>query len=315
MTADTVQGEGGFTFGPAEVALPTGAFAGGGRHLLAHGGRPVAAFTDGAFRPCLHPVWTPSGVVVTAEKPADHPHHSGIWCAADHVGLMMQGPDAIERYDYNFYVDDVFQGRAPGRLVTTGIEFRQTASASGVGTQRIEWRGPREWAAPDGRLVLTETRRTHVTLAEAAHVFDIVSTLEAGPLAVAVGPTRHAFFNARVADSIGLDRQSLPTDDRGKTGGEAIGKSGAALVSFVGPVGHDRSAGITVMPEESGSAGWFVADWGVITVGPVRRQPLSIAAGASASLACRFVAHDGNFDPGMLDGLPPLSDILEDVRS
>ena len=307
--------ESGFAFAPAEVALPKGAFAGGGRHVLRFDGRPVVAFTGGAFRPYLHPVWTPSGAVVTAEKPADHPHHCGIWCAADHVGLLMQGPDALERYDYNFYVDHVFQGRAPGHLVTTDIGFAPEGPGSGRCTERIEWRGPREWAAPEGRPVLTEARETVVTLQEHAHVFDILCELTAGPVGVEIGPTRHAFFNARVADSIGLDVAARPADDCGREGGDEIGRSGAGRVDFTGPVGHGETAGITVLPDPEVAADWFVADWGVITVGPMRRTPLSVPAGETVRLACRFVAHDGAFDPALAAGLPPLSAAWKDART
>jgi len=101
-----------FHLDTASLELPRGAYAGGNRHILSYGGQPVAAFTQGKLRPYIHPVWTPDGIVVTAESPVDHPHHAGIWCAADHVAGLHDGPDGTERYNYCFYVNEVFQGRA-----------------------------------------------------------------------------------------------------------------------------------------------------------------------------------------------------------
>ncbi len=301
MTGDG--GAQGFTLEAADIALPRGAFAGGERRVLRLGDRPVAAFTQGAFRPYLHPVWTPSGAVATAERPADHPHHSGVWCAADHVGLLTAGPDAIERYDYNFYVDDVFQGRAPGRQMTTDIQFRDLGAGVCSCAQRIEWRGPVEWAAPQGRLVLTEERVTTVSARGGAHRFDIVSTLSAHQIDVEIGPTRHAYFNVRLADAIGLDASARPRDDQGRVGGAAIGETGAAWIDFSGPVGHGRSAGVAVAPQAMTGPSWFAADWGVVTVGPMRRRSVRVAAGEAVSFGCRFVAYD--------DALP--LDILADA--
>ena len=64
----------------------------------------------------------------------------------------------FEDYAYNFYVNDVFQGRAPGRLVETGCEVAEAGPDAIRIVQAIEWRAPAEWAAPLGRLVLAEQR-------------------------------------------------------------------------------------------------------------------------------------------------------------
>ena len=53
------------------LALPPGASARTARRRLTLDGRDVLAFTQGPFRPCLHPVLAPSGHCVTAERAAD----------------------------------------------------------------------------------------------------------------------------------------------------------------------------------------------------------------------------------------------------
>lgn len=295
-----------FTLTAVDIPLPFGAFAGGGRDILHHGETPLCAFTRGNFRPCLHPVWTPAGHVVTAEQPADHPHHRGIWCASDHIGLLMQGPDEIERYDYSFYVDDVFQGRAPGHIRQSGLLLVEQTDDCALVEQRLDWIGPAEWGAADGRHVLTERRWTAVSLTETALILDITSEVTpAGDIAVALGPTRHAWFNARLADGIALAPTAAPTDAQGRYGAETIPTRDTAWVDYSGPVGGGGEAGVTVMPTEPKGSAWFIADWGVITVGHIRDQPQTLKPGENARFSCRFIAHDGGSpDPDSLGKVP-----------
>ena len=295
-----------FALAPMDIPLPRGAFAGGGRDILRWGDSPLCGFTRGSFRPCLHPVWTPAGFVVTAEQPADHPHHRGIWCASDHVGLLMQGPDGVERYEYCFYVDDVFQGRAPGRIVQTGLELVAQAGQRALVEQRLDWIGPAEWGAPDGRRVLTERRWTGVTLTGAALILDITCEVTpGGDISVAIGPTRHAWFNARLADGIAIDVATAPTDDLGRAGAKAIPARGPIWVDYSGPVGGGFQAGITVLPQDPPGSAWFVADWGVITVGKVRDHAVKLQPGEWTRFCCRFIVHDGaGHDPDSMAETP-----------
>ena len=193
-----------FHLDTTSLELPRGAYAGGTRHILSFGGKPVAAFTQGKFRPYIHPVWTPDGIVVTAEGPVDHPHHSGIWCAADHVASLHDGPDGIERYDYCFYVNEVFQGRAPGLIRMSGIKLQAVSHDQATVRQEMQWVSPREWGVPDGHIVMFETRTTTISCADQAYVFDVSSELRAGESPIEIGPTRHAYFNARVCDALAL---------------------------------------------------------------------------------------------------------------
>jgi hypothetical protein len=59
-------------------------------------------------------------------------------------------------------------------------------------------------------------------------------------------------------------------DDRGRSGGEAVSGSEARWVDFSGPVGGGHVAGLSVFPDprDHDDLSWFVADWGVVTVGP-----------------------------------------------
>jgi len=282
-----------FHLDTASLELPRGAHAGGTRHILSFGGQPVAAFTQGKFRPYIHPVWTPEGIIVTAEGPVDHPHHSGIWCAADHVAGLHDGPEGIERYDYCFYVNDVFQGRAPGSIRMIGMELQAASHVQATIRQEMQWLSPREWGAPEGRIVLLETRTTTIGCVDQAYVIDIASELRAGDGPVEIGPTRHAYFNARVCDTLALSNDCLPIDNHGRKGAAAIGRLDIGWVDFCGNAGKGTIAGLATIPPPNTVRDRFVADWGVASVGPFRHDRAYVAADATLRLRCRFIAHDG----------------------
>lgn len=290
---------GGFSFAQEAITLPAGAFAGTRRRMLRFDGQAVLGVTAGAFRPYLYPVNTPTGVAVTSEGPADHPHHHSIWAGADHLHLKMPalgGRDEI--YAYNCYVNDVFQGRAPGRAVETGLAGGVQGGAYLI-EQRIEWRGPAEWAAPQGRLILNERRETRVRVGSEALVIDMACELAAAEHDIAIGPTRHAWFNYRVAPSMCVDEGGTLLDDAGHAGGAGGVAEHARWVACCGPVGAGRTAGIALAPGAGAAPWWwFVSDWGVVTASPCRDTAIELARGSSARLEARFAVFDGAADVG-----------------
>lgn len=288
-----------FVFDDDTIALPRGAWARTHRRRLSLGGRPVLALTQGEFRPYVYPLYTPAGFAVTSECPADHPHHASLWIASDHVHMQMPAADGrVEEYTYNFYVDQVFQGRAPGRVAEISASGRAIGADVFEIAQALEWRGPREWGADGGRLVARETRTLRVTAGAAHHRVDIDCAFSCGERALKLGPTRHAWFNARVADSMIVANGGRVRDDSGRNGGAGISGAGARWVDFTGPVGGGAVAGVTVIPRfaQGRSPHWFVADWGVITVGPFRSEPLGLAPGETFAARCTVLAHDGDAD-------------------
>ena len=279
-----------FSLDGERLDLPRGAWAGAERRMLRWQGREVFGLSQGPWRAYLHPVFTPQGFAVTAESPADHPHHNAVWIASDHVTAHVPATAGTEAYTYNFYVNQTFQGRAPGRILETACEGAALGDGYRI-EQTLDWRGPPEWGAPDGRVVARERRRFDVAGGEAHHLIDVVSTLEAAEWPLTLGPTRHAYFNVRIAMCGAL---------RGANGADAaaaISGSDAPWVDASGPVGGGHVAGIAVMTHPAnGQPWWFVTDWGVVTVNHFRVTPLAIAPGESASFAFRLVVHDGAAD-------------------
>ena len=243
----------------------------------------MTSFTQGAFRPYLFPVFTPAGFAVTSESPADHPHHHSLWIGADHIHVQMPAADGrTEEYTYNLYVNENFQGRAPGRIVETAIDGTELGDDFQV-AQRLEWRGPAEWAAAEGRVLLTEMRLWTFRPGERFHLIDVRSELAAAQWELTLGPTRHAYFNFRVAESMQAAR------------GGTITRGDEAWLDYSGPVGGGKTAGIALMPGAPGARWWwFATDWGVVTTGPFREQARRLRPGETLMLAARYVVHDGN---------------------
>ena len=132
-----------------QVALPMGASAQSHRLNVRWRGKNLTALSQGAFRAYLFPVYTPAGFALTSESPLDHPHHNSLWIGADHVNCYLPfASGAYEEANYNFYVNDIFQGRAPGRILSVDVEAAEIAADHLRLTQTLHWQGPVEWGAP-----------------------------------------------------------------------------------------------------------------------------------------------------------------------
>jgi hypothetical protein len=287
----------GFSLETDDIALPQGAFAGTHRQTLRHNGNPVLALTQGRRRAYVFPLFTPKGFAVTTESPADHPHHNSLWFAADHFHLRMPtGPDRFEEYTYNFYVDDTFQGRAPGSLIVKDTKAQPDAGGGIAIVQNIEWRGPVEWAAPMGRHAASETRTMRISAEDGRYVMDIESRLRSAEFDFSLGPTRHAYFNVRVAESMTVPFGGVLQDDQGRKGGAAITGVGAKWIDYSGPVGGGNVAGISVFPDprDHEDLSWFVTDWGVVTIGPFRLKQRIVRKGDEIVARYRVIVHDGD---------------------
>lgn len=286
----------GFALADDHVGLPPGAWARTERRMLRREGRPVLGLTQGRQRCYVFPLFTPAGFAVTSESPADHPHHNSFWIAADHVHCRMPvGDEKFEEYTYNFYVDETFQGRAPGRLLEIGATFETNGDGGCRIVQEIEWRGPIEWAAPEGRLAAREARTLTLSEEPSAYVIDVDSVLFAADWDFSLGPTRHAYFNVRMTESMTVNNGGTVFDDRGNSGGSVVTGVGARWVCYEGDVGGRNRAGIAVFPHPTDHAdlSWFVTDWGVVTVGPFRTKGRLVHKREALRARYRVVVFDG----------------------
>jgi hypothetical protein len=283
-----------FYFETEPIALPTGAWSKPGRQKLQYNGRDVLSLTQGEYRTYLYPVFTRQGFAITSESPVDHPHHNSIWIGADNVRCIVPGGDGkFEEYTYNFYVNETFQGRAPGRIVSTGATGLSLEHEGFRIKETLEWRSPPEWGAPETRLIMSEQRTIDFTPGQTHHVIDIESELRPALYDVELGPTRHGFFNIRAIGSMQASAVGRFLDADGRSDSRVISGSNTCWVNLSGPIGGGHNAGITVMPHpDCGQPWWFVSDWGVMTTGHFRHQKKRIRTGESVKFGFRVVVHD-----------------------
>ena len=213
---------------------------------------------------------------MTSENPVDHPHHNSVTVGADvfFVRLPALSPEVSELDEeatYNLYVNEVFQGRAPGRTWIVSQSAEELSDAHLRVVQEVEWQGPEEWGPTGMRRVLArETRTIDIYPGDVANVIDVRSQLRPTEWDITIGPTRHAYFTVRLADTLSVAGGGVLLDTEGRTGSEAISGGKAAWVDMSGPAGHGRSAGIAVIPHPTDTdLRWYVQDYGTMTLKPV----------------------------------------------
>ena len=288
-----------------EVALPKGAWAQSHRLNVRWRGRDLTALSQGAFRAYLFPVYTPAGFAVTSESPLDHPHHNSLWIGADHVNCYLPfAGGAFEEANYNFYVNDIFQGRAPGRILGVGVEADEIADDHLRLVQTLHWQGPIEWGAPERRTLAVETRTIDIRPGEVANLFDIRSQVRAAEWDLRIGPTRHAYFGLRLTEALRVTNGATMVDAEGRVGGGAISGEVSDWVDCSGTVAAGRQAGGALFPYPSAQGfPWFVADWGTLTVNPLASKGYALKRGDVLDFAVRFVVHDGDAEEADVAGM------------
>ena len=288
-----------------QVALPKGAWAQSHRLNVRWRGKDLTALSQGQFRAYLFPLYTPAGFALTSESPLDHPHHNSLWIGADHVNCYLPfANNTVEEANYNLYVNDIFQGRAPGRIQGVDVEAEELAVDHLRLTQTLHWQGPVEWGAPQRRTLAVETRTVDIRPGQAANLFDIRSQLRPADFDLRIGPTRHAYFGLRMTEALRVTAGATLIDAEGRSGGSAISGQVSDWVDCSGTITAGRSAGAALFPFPSAQGfPWFVSDWGTLTVNPMARQSYELNQGDQIDFAIRVVAHDGDAEQADVAGL------------
>lgn len=277
-----------------EVDLPRGAWTGTHRIGVFWQGKRLFSISQGPYRSYLFPLFTPKGFPLTSESPADHPHHNSIWIGCDRVRCRFPFSDSeIEEGTYNFYVNNTFQGRAPGQIRTIAHDHEEITPGHLRITQRLVWQGPQEWAAPEGRVLIEETRTLDIRPGERVNLIDIRSRLCATEWPLELGPTRHALFGVRMTEALTARHGAILRDPEHQ-GTESVNGQISDWLDYSGTLGSDVRAGVALFPHPS-AAGypWHVTDWGVLNVNPLAEKACSLHPGGEREFGLRIVAHDG----------------------
>ena len=102
--------------------------------------------------------------------------------------------------------------------------------------------------SPNGRLLMTEERTFEISADTEVYTIDLTSRITATKWDLTLGPTRHAYFSFRVAESIAVTSGGTVQSDAGDTGGDLITANGAHWVDYSGPARrrqHRRTVGLS----------------------------------------------------------------------
>jgi hypothetical protein len=240
-------------------------------------------------RPFIHPLRTPSGVLLTRDAPDDHPWHHGLWFTIKFVN----GENFWEEYD------DYGVLRHDGPPVVTERAGSITAA------------GELHWIRPDrSSVIIDEQRRiTHLPMAEDAYAIDFETTIE--PRADVV-LDRTPFTTWGGYGGLALRGHDDWSDTRilladGSTHDQVRGRparwcdlsSPAGGVAWLDHPGNPRHPvpwyGST--RAETYGEGWA----NFLNAAFLWDEPLALAAGATLSFRYRLVVHDGAWDSQLVD--------------
>ena len=292
-----------FSVQAEQIDLPRGAYFKFARQHVSWQGRTVLGLSQNDHRAYLFPVCTPAGLPVTTESPTDHPHHNSVWIGADHVtALLPFAENQHEEATYSFYINETFQGRAPGRIVSQSIEHSEPAGNHLQVVQALHWRGPAEWGAPDGRVIAEETRTIDIQPGEEAHTIDLRSRLGPTQWDLRIGPTRHAYFGIRVTEPLRPGSGGTVIDSEGRSGTSAIRGQAGRWVHLSGEVLAGHHAGLVIC-RDAATAGqpWSLHDWGTVDVNPLGQAAHLLQAGETLECRLRLIVHDGTLTPEQVD--------------
>ena len=284
-----------FTLQDEQIDLPRGAYFKSGRKYVSWQGRPVIGLSQNDYRAYLFPVYTPKGFSVTTEAPCDHPHHNSVWVGADHVNCLLPfAKDQYEEATYNFYINETFQGRAAGRIVSESIEYEEVTEDCLRIVQSLLWRGPVEWGAPHGRTIAAETRTITIQPDETSYTIDIRSQLRPTDWNLRIGPTRHAYFGIRLTEPLRPSFGAALVDSAGRRGAQDVSGEVSDWIHFSGEVaaGHQAGVGLLVHPKLA-EFPWHVHEWGTVDVNPLRNEAQKLTTGEQLDVAIRIIVHDG----------------------
>jgi hypothetical protein len=190
-------------------------------------------------KPYLHPLRSASGKIVTRHYPMenvagethDHPHHRGLWFSHGDVN------------GYDFWANEPSQHSAKtGRIVLKNIGDVSGGKKSGVIQATFEW------VDPQGKALLTESRKMTFYAEPARRVIDFDVTLT--PLEkVTFGDTKEGTFAIRLAPELEEPtkqslaspmRTGLMVDSEGRRGESQVWGHRASWVDYFGEIDGEK---------------------------------------------------------------------------
>ena len=217
-------------------------------------GKPFTAFyvgnENGALKPYLHPLRAATGTIVTRGFPMlkdvpgesrDHAHHRGLWFAHGDVNGI------------DFWGGEVARNAAKkGAITLVKVDKVKSGAKSGSIDATFRWHGP------DGKTLITETRRMVFYSAPSTRTIDFDITLKAVEK-VKFGDTKEGTFAIRLAAGLEEPQPKSPPEPRrtglmvtsdGKTGEKQVWGKRAPWVDYAGELAGEK-VGVAIFDHPS----------------------------------------------------------------
>ncbi|QDT09375.1 PmoA family protein [Planctomycetes bacterium K23_9] len=250
---------------------------------------------DSGGKPIVYPVHGPGGHAMTRNFPmkksygmerGDHDHHRSMWLSHGDVNGI------------DFWADDDGCGTVVHRSGTAEITDDDTAV---LVTQN-------DWLGPDGKRLLSDTRRFEFSVGAKRHIIDCDFLLKATDGDVKFGDTKEGSFGMRLAASLKVDAKKggLITNADRQTNKDAWGKE-SPWVDYSGPV-DDEMVGVTIHNHPSSfgfPTRWHVRTYGLFAANPFgrsdfiggkKRRAITLLEGKTIRLNYRVVIYQDTFD-------------------
>jgi len=233
-------------------------------------------FGEDLRKPRLSPVFAPDGHAITADEPADHIHHHGIWLGYDlvngHDFWTERKPGNNLRHERFLRIFD--KQDYPGFVARTAWEARGTPVMYDERTFRFR------------------------TLENGDYVIDVTVFLSTDSDQVTIGRTKEAGLPAvRVADEIRVTAGGRIVNSEGGVNERGTMHKRARWLDYCGKRDDGSSVGIAYFPHPDNRdypPYWFVRDWGWFAPNyTLWGESITLAPDKPFTVRCRLLVHRG----------------------
>lgn len=244
-------------------------------------GKPFTTYqtAPSQAKPYFWPVLAADGANVSRglEKPPDHPHHKGIWCAIDEVNHI------------KFWAEE-------GKIANVSVDLLKAEG------NPAQLRIVNHWLDTDQKPLLIEKANVSV-YADRRIDYDI--EFVAGDKPVTFGDTKEGLFGIRVADSLrGQSGGKITSAEGAKGEPETWGKE-SKWIDYVGQI-DGKTYGIAIFddPANFRKSRYHVRNYGLFTLSPFGQNaytngtlpadPVMLDPGKSLRLRYGLYVHEGD---------------------
>jgi hypothetical protein len=248
-------------------------------------GRLLGGYSSNELRTYVFPLYTPRGVLVLQEAPADHPHHQGISAGAELDGndLWNAGSFGLPRH------------RQELAAKLTDIE-------ASVTDRHVAFGHDVRWTTAEGHELLKERRTVRLGAADECTVVEWRSTFSHPQKATRFGQTKESGLGVRVPPHWETRFGGRIRDAQGRLGEAGCFDQSSPWLSIEGGAGSEVRAGVVLVPE-SEPCPWFTRDYGVHIYNPARHRAIDLAPGEEMTWSFRVLAYDGARSVAEIDRL------------